>query len=72
MMPVEENSRLAMLHSTLWTNLSEGDIVFFDEFLRGFPEVYNGLLDIFTSRTVAGFVLPKVFVMLRANTHRVV
>jgi len=68
MMPVEENTRLSLLHSTMWTDLVEGDIVLYDEFLRGFPEVYNGLLDIFTSRQVAGMVLPKVFMIAASNT----
>ena len=54
-MPIE--NKLEMLHSTLWTQLQEGDVVLLDEFLRGFPEVYNALLDIFTSRHVAGFDL---------------
>lgn len=67
-MPTDENTRLHMLHSTMWTNLKEGDIILLDEFLRGFPEVYNGLLDIFTSRQVAGFVLPKVFIVAASNT----
>jgi hypothetical protein len=65
-MPI--NDRLHMLHSTLWTQLKEGDIVLLDEFLRGFPEVYNGLLDILTSRHVAGFDLPKVFFVAASNS----
>lgn len=65
-MPIE--NRLHMLHSTLWTQLKEGDIVLLDEFLRGFPEVYNGLLDILTSRHVAGFDLPKVFFIAASNS----
>jgi hypothetical protein len=65
-MPV--NDRLKMLHSTLWTQLEEGDIVLFDEFLRGFEEVYNGLLDILTSRHVAGLDLPKVFFVAASNS----
>src|SRR6478609_932037 len=65
-MPIE--NKLEMLHSTLWTQLQEGDIVLLDEFLRGFPEVYNALLDIFTSRHVAGFDLPKVFIIAASNS----
>jgi hypothetical protein len=65
-MPI--NDRLHMLHSTLWTQLKEGDVVLLDEFLRGFPEVYNGLLDILTSRHVAGFDLPKVFFVAASNS----
>jgi hypothetical protein len=65
-MPI--NDRLHMLHSTLWTQLQEGDVVLLDEFLRGFPEVYNGLLDILTSRHVAGFDLPKVFFVAASNS----
>ena len=60
--------RLKLLHNPLWTNLKEGDIVLLDEFLRGFPEVYNGLLDILTSRQVAGFTLPKVFFVAASNS----
>jgi hypothetical protein len=65
-MPI--NDRLHMMHSTLWTQLEEGDIVLLDEFLRGFPEVYNGLLDILTSHHVAGFDLPKVFFVAASNS----
>ena len=39
-----------------------------DEFLRGFPEVYNGLLDIMTGRQVGGFQLPKVFFIAASNS----
>ncbi len=60
--------KLEMFVATYWANLKEGDIVLFDEFLRGFPEVYNGLLDIFTSRQVAGFKLPKVFIIAASNS----
>lgn len=63
-----ETMFLQMLHSTVWTSLKPGDIILFDEFLRGFPEIYNGLLDIFTSREVAGFKLPPVFIMAASNT----
>ena len=67
-MPVDNNTRLELLTATYWNRLEEGDILLFDEFLRGFPEVYNGLLDIFTSRTVNGFVLPRVFVIAASNS----
>ncbi len=60
--------QLKLLHATYWTQLKDGDIVHFDELLRGFPEVYNGLLDIWTSRKVAGFELPKVFIIASSNT----
>lgn len=63
-----QEMRLMMLLSTLWSKLEEGDIVLFDEFLRGFPEVYNALLDIMTSREVAGFTLPKVFFIAASNS----
>jgi energy-coupling factor transporter ATP-binding protein EcfA2 len=58
---------LKLLPATFWTQLEEGDFLLLDEFLRGFPEVYNGLLDIFTSRQVGGFVLPKVFIIGASN-----
>jgi hypothetical protein len=60
--------RLHMLTATFWTSLKEGDVVLLDEFLRGFPEVYNALLDILTSRRVGGFVLPKVFIVAASNS----
>ena len=60
--------QLKLYVSELWTKGKEGDIYLFDEFLRGFPEVYNGLLDIFTSRKVAGFELPRVFIAGASNT----
>lgn len=67
-MPVDNNTRLDLLHATWWTSLKDNDVVLFDEFLRGFPEVYNGLLDIFTSREVGGFKLPKVFILAASNS----
>ena len=67
-MPDADNTRLNLLTATLWTQLKGGDIVLLDEFLRGFPEVYNGLLDIMTSRQVAGFKLPKVFFIAASNS----
>ena len=59
---------LKMLPATFWTSLEEGDIILFDEFLRGFPEVYNALLDIFTSRRVGAYRLPKVFMIGASNS----
>ena len=70
-MPVDmdtQHRKLDLLISTLWSKLEEGDIILFDEFLRGFPEVYNGLLDIFTSREVAGYKLPQVFIIGASNS----
>jgi hypothetical protein len=61
-------ARLHMLTATFWTQLKEGDIVLLDEFLRGFPEVYNALLDILTSRRVGAFRLPKVFIIGASNS----
>ena len=67
-MPDTEGLKLNLLLATLWNKLEEGDIVLLDEFLRGFPEVYNGLLDIMTSRTVAGHKLPNVFFIAASNS----
>ena len=67
-MPDKENAILKLLTAIYWTQLQEGDIVLLDEFLRGFPEVYNGLLDILTSRQVAGYRLPKVFIIAASNS----
>lgn len=67
-MPDAEGTALRLLHSEMWTKANEGDIYLFDEFLRGFPEVYNGLLDIFTSRQVAGHKLPPVFIAAASNS----
>lgn len=64
----DDQMALRMLPATFWTSLHEGDILLMDEFLRGFPEVYNGLLDIFTSRRVGAFVLPKVFIIGASNS----
>ena len=63
-----EDMALRMLTATFWTQLKEGDILLLDEFLRGFPEVYNGLLDIFTSRRVGAYRLPKVFIIGASNS----
>lgn len=67
-MPSNGNTELVMLTATWWKQLKDGDIVLLDEFLRGFPEVYNGLLDILTSRRVGHFHLPKVFFIAASNT----
>lgn len=70
-MPVDmesEKRRLHLLLATFWAKLQEGDIVLLDEFLRGFPEVYNALLDIITSREVAGYTLPRVFIIAASNS----
>lgn len=64
----ENKQRLVLLIAALWDRLEEGDIILWDEFLRGFPEVYNALLDIFTSREVAGHKLPKVFMLGASNS----
>lgn len=63
-----DGMRLSMLPATFWTQLREGDIILLDEFLRGFPEVYNALLDILTSRRAGAFVLPKVFILGASNS----
>lgn len=64
----DEDMVLRMLPATFWTQLKDGDIILFDEFLRGFPEVYNALLDIFTSRRAGAFVLPRVFIIAASNS----
>ena len=64
----EEVMRLRLLTATFWTQLREGDILLLDEFLRGFPEVYNGLLDILTAREVGGFKLPRVLIIGASNS----
>lgn len=63
-----DGMKLSLLTATFWTQLKEGDILLLDEFLRGFPEVYNGLLDILTSRQVAGYRLPRVFIIAASNS----
>lgn len=70
-MPVTEDGdvmKLRLLHATFWTQIKEGDIVLFDEALRAFPEVFNGLLDILTSRRVGGLELPRFFAMAASNS----
>lgn len=63
-----EDMVLKMLPATFWNQLKEGDVVLLDEFLRGFPEVYNALLDILTSRRAGAFVLPNVFIIGASNS----
>jgi len=63
-----EEMVLKMLPATFWTALKEGDVLLLDEFLRGFPEVYNALLDILTSRRAGAYHLPKVFIVGASNT----
>lgn len=65
---IDQELRLQLLTATFWTQLAHGDILLLDEFLRAFPEVYNGLLDIITSREVAGFKLPRVFIIAASNS----
>jgi hypothetical protein len=65
---IGDEMALRMLPATFWTSLKDGDIILFDEFLRGFPEVYNSLLDIFTSRRVGAHRLPKVFMIGASNS----
>lgn len=64
----EQTMKLKLLTATFWTQLKDGDILLLDEFLRAFPEVYNGLLDIITSRQVGGYKLPKVFIIAASNS----
>lgn len=63
-----EDMVLKMLPARYWTRLQEGDIILMDEFLRGFPEVYNSLLDVFTSRKVGEFELPRVVIFGASNS----
>ena len=63
-----EDLLLKMLPATFWTQLRKGDILLLDEFLRGFPEVYNALLDILTARRVGAFMLPPVFIIGASNS----
>lgn len=67
-MPVDDNTRIHMIPAVFWSRLQAGDIVLFDEYLRGFPEVQDGLLDILTSRRAGAFQLPKVFFIGASNT----
>lgn len=64
----DEDMKLRLLHATYWTQIKEGDIVLFDEFLRAFPEVHNGLLDILTAREVSGLMIPNAFFMAASNS----
>lgn len=68
-MPVDGNSRLKLLPATFWNELEDGDIILWDEFLHGFPEVYRGILDIFTARRVGPYDLPNVFMIAASNTN---
>ena len=63
-----EDMKLRLLHATYWTQIQEGDIVLFDEFLRAFPEVHNGLLDILTAREVGGMKIPRAFFLGASNS----
>jgi hypothetical protein len=64
----DEEMKLRLLHATFWTQIKKGDIVLFDEALRAFPEVFNGLLDILTSRRVADLVIPPAFFIAASNS----
>lgn len=67
-MPVDNNQRLLALTATFWTRIQPGDIVLWDEYLRGFPEVYNSILDIMTSRVVGDFKIPQSFWIAASNS----
>ena len=67
-MPTDGNSRLDMLIAPRWTSIKEGDIVLFDECLRAYPEVFNATLDIYTSRTVAGYQIAPSFWVGASNS----
>lgn len=69
-MPVGEGEDmiLKMLPAAMWERMKEGDIVLFDEFLRGHVDVYNALLDVFTSRRVGNHHLPPVFMIAASNS----
>lgn len=67
-MPIDDNTALHMIPAAFWTRMQEGDILLLDEFLRGFPEVYNGLLDILTSRKVGAFEIPEIFIIAASNS----
>ena len=67
-MPVDNNTRIHMIPAVFWSRLAEGDIVLFDEYLRGFPEVQDALLDVLTSRRVGAYQLPKVFFVGASNS----
>lgn len=68
-LPDPENTGRMSLHvSSVWGALKEGDIVLFDEFLRGFKETYNALLDIVTERQVGHYKLPNVFFLAASNS----
>ena len=68
----EVKQQLELLPATFWSRLKKGDIVLLDEFLRGFPEVYNGLLDILTSRRIRNACAPARVHHGRLEQHRVV
>jgi len=65
---VDDEMKLRLLHATFWTQIKHGDIVLFDEALRAFPEVFNGLLDILTSRRVADLDIPPAFFIAASNS----
>lgn len=67
-MPVEDNTRVHMIPASYWSQIEDGDIVLYDEFLRGFPEVYNGLLDVFTSRRAGAYRLKRCFMLGASNS----
>lgn len=67
-MPSTDHKELHLLTATYWKQLKEGDIILWDELLRGFPEVYNGILDVMTAREIGGFKLPNVFMIGASNS----
>lgn len=67
-MPDLANKKVEPLLSTYWSGLKDGDILLFDEFLRAFPETYNGTLDIMTERIVGHHKLPNIMIMGASNS----
>lgn len=67
-MPNAKTKDVDQYLSSYWAGLNDGDIVMFDEFLRAFPETYNGTLDIMTSGQVGRHKLPNLFMIGASNS----
>ncbi len=67
-MPDLKNKKVEPLMAAYWSGLRDGDIVLLDEFLRAFPETYNAMLDIMTSRRVGHHTIPNVFIIGASNS----
>lgn len=67
-MPLHETKSMTYFDFDRFTNLKDGDILFFDELLNANPMVLNACLTLLENRTmISGRKLPKIMIVAAAN-----